>query len=105
MAQYDVYRNPSSNSGKTFPYLLDVQASLLEDLDTRLIVPLAAEQHFSALPLQRLTPSFELNGQRLIMAVPELASMSKRQLGERVVNLEAMRNEIIQALDLALTGI
>ncbi|MDH5211807.1 MAG: CcdB family protein, partial [Betaproteobacteria bacterium] len=40
MARFDVYRNPNRKSRDRVPLLLDVQASLLEDLATRLVVPL-----------------------------------------------------------------
>ena len=35
MARFDVYRNPEGSG-----YLLDVQADLLSDLNTRVVVPL-----------------------------------------------------------------
>ena len=35
MARFDVYKNPEGSG-----YLLDVQASLLSDLNTRIVVPL-----------------------------------------------------------------
>ena len=38
--RFDVLRNPSSASNKTFPYLLVVQSEFLHDLPTRAVVPL-----------------------------------------------------------------
>lgn len=40
MAQFDVYENPNPDTQKTVPYLLDVQADLLADLATHVVVPL-----------------------------------------------------------------
>jgi toxin CcdB len=40
MAQFDVYPNPSQVSQAHYPYLVDVQSSLLSDLATRIVIPL-----------------------------------------------------------------
>lgn len=40
MAQFDVYINPNTATRKVIPYLLDVQADLLDTLTTRVVVPL-----------------------------------------------------------------
>ena len=40
MAQFDVYLNPNAATRKIIPYLLDVQADLLDTLSTRVVVPL-----------------------------------------------------------------
>ena len=38
MAQFDVYHNPNPATRKTIPYLLDVQADLLDAMATRVVV-------------------------------------------------------------------
>jgi toxin CcdB len=40
MAQFDVYLNPNTATRNVIPYLLDVQAELLDSLATRVVVPL-----------------------------------------------------------------
>ena len=40
MPQFDVYLNPNADTSKAIPYLLDVQADLLDRLATRVVVPL-----------------------------------------------------------------
>ena len=40
MAQFDVYLNPNSSTRRNIPYLLDVQADLLDAMATRVVVPL-----------------------------------------------------------------
>jgi len=40
MAQYDVYENTNQETCQTFPYMLDIQADVLNDLPTRVVVPL-----------------------------------------------------------------
>ncbi|MCF8107725.1 MAG: CcdB family protein [Desulfohalobiaceae bacterium] len=40
MSQFDVHENTNPETNQTIPYLLDVQADLLETLATRVVVPL-----------------------------------------------------------------
>lgn len=40
MARYDVYRNQSARGADDTPFLLDVQADMLAQLRTRVVVPL-----------------------------------------------------------------
>lgn len=42
MAQFDVYENTNRDTCKTFPYMLDIQAEVLNDLPTRVVVPLVS---------------------------------------------------------------
>lgn len=41
MAQFDVYPNPSNTSKAHYPYLVDIQSSLLTDLAPRIVIPFA----------------------------------------------------------------
>lgn len=104
MAQFDVYRNPEPLSGATIPYLLDIQAELLSGLATRVVVPLMLAGSI-AKPAKTLNPAFTIEGVKLVMSTPELAGVSRHDLGEVVANLENERDTIIAALDLLITGI
>ncbi len=42
MAQFDVFENPNEETKQAIPFLLDVQAELLDVLSTRVVVPLIA---------------------------------------------------------------
>ena len=42
MAQFDVFENPNEETNEAVPYLLDLQADLLDTLSTRVVVPLVA---------------------------------------------------------------
>ncbi len=105
MAQFDVYRNPNPATRNRIPFLLDVQAPLLEALATRIVVPLCKPDAVGGKPAERLNPQFELEGRKLVMLTQELAGIPRRALGELAGNLATERNEIVAALDLALTGI
>lgn len=71
--QFDVYRNHNAVSKKRFPSLLDVQAGLLEDLDTRVVVPLAAKELFAGKTVTHLMPVFKFKGKDHVAVTPQMA--------------------------------
>ena len=103
MAQLDVYENSNPRTRKTIPYLLDVQADLLDELQTRVIIPLS--QLDNQKPLSGLTPLLNINGQNYLALTPQLAGIHKKDLGDLIVNLANERQIIINALDFLITGI
>jgi toxin CcdB len=105
MAQFDVYRNPNAATRARVPFLLDVQAPILESLSTRIVVPLSRPDAVGGKPAERLNPPFELEGRKLVMLTQELAGIPRKALGEYAGNLAGERDAIIAALDFALTGI
>jgi toxin CcdB len=104
MAQFDVYPNPNPATRKNIPYLLDVQADLLDTMATRVVVPLVLAEVMGQ-GVKQLNPHFKIKGMALVMSTAELAGVSARILGEKVVSLKARRDEVIAALDLLFTGI
>jgi len=104
MAQLDVYLNPNSSTSQTIPYLLDVQADLLDRLATRVVVPLVRAEAMG-LSASKLNPKFTVDNNVVVMSSAELAGVTHRSLGEKVVSLKVQRDEIIAALDLLFTGI
>jgi toxin CcdB len=104
MAQFDVYANPNPGTRKEIPYLLDVQADLLDSLATRVVVPLVLAEEMG-LAAKHLNPQFKIKGATVIMSTAELAGVSTRSLGDKVASLKNKRDEIIAALDLLFTGI
>ena len=105
MAQFDVHRNTNPATRTRIPYLLDVQADLLDSLATRVVVPLAKPEVLGGKIAERLSPVFEVDGRKLVMLTPELAGVPRKTLGQRVGSLAGERLSIIAALDLVFTGI
>lgn len=104
MAQFDVHRNLNEATKPAVPYLLDLQSNLLSDLATRVVVPLMHASRFK-IRLQRLNPTFTIEGVKVVLSTAELAAIDCRNLGERVDSLEAARTEIIGAFDLIVQGV
>ena len=103
MARFDVYRNPNRKSRDRVPLLLDVQASLLEDLATRLVVPLVAAADFGP-TIEKLNPLVRFGSRNYVMATTEMASISRKSLGEKAGSLEGQAVEILAAVDFLVSG-
>jgi len=104
MARFAVHKNGNARTRSEVPFLLDVQADVLSVLATRVVVPLYRCEALGPRPMARLTPVVRFQERTLVAMVPELAGVSRRALGPAVGDLAACRNEIIQAMDLLLTG-
>lgn len=104
MAQFDVYLNPNAATREAIPYLLDVQADLLDTLTTRVIVPLVLADEMG-LAAKHLNPKFKIKNTVVVMSTAELAGIPIRSLGEKASTLKTKRDEIIAALDILFTGI
>jgi toxin CcdB len=105
MGFLSVHGNPNPATRKAIPYLLDVQADLLDSLGTRVVVPLYSEASAAACVMDRLTPRLTFQGRRLVAMVPELAGIAKRDLGVPVGELGSNRAVLVAALDLLFTGV
>ena len=80
MAQFDVYPNPSKTSKAHYPYLVDVQSSLLSELTTRIVIPLGNRSAFGNDTMQGLTPEISFGDQALLANVPRNASVQLKLL-------------------------
>ncbi len=103
MAQFDVYENPNPDSGDSIPYLLDVQADLLDQLATRVVVPLVKVEIMGK-AARHLNPTFTIEQTPVVMSTTELAGVNLRNLGRKICSLREMRSEILAALDFLFTG-
>lgn len=103
MARFDAYRNSNRKSRDRVPLLLDVQATLLEELATRLVVPLIAAADFGP-AIERLNPVVRLGNRNYVMATAEMAAVMRKGLGDRVGSLEQQSAEILAAVDFLISG-
>jgi toxin CcdB len=103
--RFDVLRNPSSASNKIFPYLLVVQSEFLNDLPTRVIVPLTRTKTIKGPPVTLLNPEFEVEGLGVIMLTQQIANVPLSALRAPVASLEPQRDAIVRALDFLFNGI
>ena len=103
MAQFDVYDNRNPVTKESIPYLLDLQADLLDNLTTRVVVPLITVAAMGK-TAKFLNPQFRIKRTTVVMSTAELAGVNLHVLGEKVCSLKESRTEIIAALDFLFTG-
>ncbi|HEX5837236.1 MAG TPA: CcdB family protein [Anaerolineales bacterium] len=105
MPQFSVYKNKNAATKARVPYLLDVQSNLLSELETRVVVPLYIATALKGNALTVLNPRFEVEGKGLVAMTPQLAGISRKELGAEVGQLTDQRDAIIRAMDFLITGI
>ena len=105
MAQFDVYRNPSKSTNKAFPFLVDVQNSVIDQLATRLTVPLTTSNARKSLYMKKLTPEIELEGETYLFLAQQLSSIPEEVLHDCIGSLRQSRDLLLDAIDFAITGI
>ena len=103
MAQFTLYRNANLQTQGRYPFLLDVQNDLLDALKTRLVVP--AIKRSEQKPITGLNPVFECEQQQYLLVVQEMAAIPLNNIGAKVTKMDALRGEILAAIDLLITGI
>jgi len=102
MAQFIIHQYKNSKS--TVPYLLDIQNDFLEDLETRLVIPVYPANVLHGKRMTKLTPMIEIDGVQYILMIPELTSISKKYLGAEIINISQHRTMVLSAIDLMVTG-
>jgi len=105
MAQFDVFRNPSTTTRKHFPYLVDVQSPYLKELATRIVIPLGKASMFKDTAMRGLTPEVTFQDERLLLITPQISAIPKKQLKAPIGSLFHMRDDLLNALDFAIFGI
>ena len=101
MARFDVYKFDS----KSVPLVIDVQADLLADLNTCVVIPLVPEAIAKEEALPRLKPLIKVDGQNYILVTTDIGTITRNSLGKRVTNVEAAhRQDITEALDFLFQG-
>ncbi len=104
MAQFTVYRNRNARSKAVFPLLVDVQSDLLEDLQTRVVIPLSKAAALTKQPVSQLTPLIDFEDTPLVLVTPQLAGIARSELGPAAGNLAHRRETILAAMDFLILG-
>lgn len=105
MAQFKAYENTSKASKKLYPYLLDIQSNLLEDLRTTIVIPLCSMHFAEKAAICKLCPILEVKGELFVALTQQMAGINKSALGKEACDLSHYRAEIINALDFIISGI
>jgi len=104
MAQFKVYENPNDATRQTYPYLLDIQSNLLDELRTTVVIPLSPVRPGTA-TLTKLCPTVEIEGESFIAVTQQIAGIDRKYVGREICDLASQRAEIIAAMDFLISGI
>ena len=95
MARFDVYRLTDGG------LVVDCQADFLADIGTRFIVPLMPLD--DAPPANaRINPTFDLEGERLVLVTQFAAAIRTSELRSRVGSLDAEHLSVTGAIDVLI---
>jgi toxin CcdB len=98
VARFDVYANPQASERRHTPYLVDVQNSYIDQLATRVMIPLRRESLFG--PRARdLHPLFTVAGTPVVLDTATLGAVPMSVLRNPVADLREHRDLVQTALD------
>ncbi|WP_397590817.1 CcdB family protein [Sphingorhabdus sp.] len=97
MARFDVYKN-----GNARGLLLDIQSDLLDEFDSRVVVPLLPAEDMQS--VSRLHPVFVINDERYIMSTHLIFAIPVDRLGAKIGSLAQEDLVITSAVDKLFSG-
>jgi toxin CcdB len=86
-------------------YVVDAQSRLLDELSTRVVIPLISRGSAPAILLKTLNPRFSIDGDEYVLMTQNMASIPNAQLRAPVGTLATQRDHIVRAIDALLSGI
>lgn len=98
MTRFDVRRLENSPAPA-----LELQADLLDGLNTRVVGPLLPASVFSS-HISRLNPTFQVNDETNVLMIQHLSAVPVQDLGDVVCNLANQSDAITAALDFLYQG-
>jgi len=105
MTQFTLYKNQDKQSRNSYPYFVDVQNSLFSDLNSRLVIPFAKHESLNKTEVERLCPVISIDGNDHVLLTHQMASVPVSILTQEEMSLEDHRYEILDAIDMLITGI
>ena len=105
MCQFLLYRNEDKSSNETYPYFVDIQNSLLSDLNSRVVIPLSPYPALNKNEAKKLCPVIHLADGDYVLLTHQITSIPKSILKTKVTSIENGRYEILAAVDMLISGI
>lgn len=106
LRQFNVYRNPSSQTNKILPYYMIVQNDCYDDFSTRVIIPLMRNPK---LPLWHLNvaPKINVEFESLTLYSPMLTNLETSRIHHKdfICNLRSARRDVVNAIDALITNV
>lgn len=93
--------NPSTLTATYAPYLVVLQSHHLAPLDSVILAPVVRDAERALSPVD---VAVEIGGEALVLAVSELASVHRANLGRTIASVADHEDAIRRALDRVFTG-
>lgn len=105
MAQFVLYKNQDKQTRKTYPYFVDVQNALFSDLNSRVVIPFVNLDSFKKADAERLCPLILIQNKKYVMLTHQITTVPASILEVGETSLEDFRYQILDAIDMLITGI
>ena len=105
MSQFMLYKNEDHTTNKAYPYFVDIQNTLLSDLNTRLVIPLSHHATLEKTDAKKLCPLIEIEADSYVLLTHQITSVPRSILKTEVHSIESYRYQILDALDMLVSGI
>lgn len=105
MSQYHAHKNKDAASQKAYPLVLEVQSRLLQDLATRVVLPMRKLSSYAAKPISRLNPVLQIEGVDYIVLAQQISVMPSQLIGASVADFSSHQHVIVAATDCVLSGL
>jgi len=105
MSQFSVYANEDKATQKTYPYFLNVQNDLLDELNSRVVIPFSTPGSIKHRDAKKLCPIIQIKGKDFVLLTHQITTVPETFLSSKVDEANFFRTEIISAIDLLFTGI
>lgn len=105
MRQFAIYKNKSRNK-QTYPYFIDVQADMLAQLNTRLVMPLTQKASSNS-QIKALTPVVTIEQMDYVVLATMITTTDVKNLQDEDVVMDAshLRDQLVSAIDMMILGI
>jgi toxin CcdB len=105
MDQFDLYVNTDKDTNKTYPYFVDIQNSLLDTLNSRVVIPLTPISKSDKTYPDNLCPVIKLKNETFAILTHQLTTVPVSFLKQKETSLALIRDDIVSAIDFLVTGI
>ncbi len=105
MPQFSVYMNEDKATKRTYPYFLNVQNDLLDELNSRVVIPFSTPGVLKHRDAKKLCPIIQIEDRDFVLLTHQITTVPSAFLNSQIVDVSSFRVEIIAAIDLLFTGI
>jgi toxin CcdB len=84
---------------------LEVQSRLLQDMATRVVLPMRKLSSYAAKPISRLNPILQIDGIDYIVFAQQISVMPTQFIGASVADFSSYQHVIVAAVDCVLSGL